>query len=530
MPANVTNIQYVYSDSEGNQVGKSDPETIDRSSGTTTIEDKDAPATAVKIVIIYLDKDGNFVAADEKDIDWSNDENGNTTGTVESSDPTELDKDAKLVLKADKYAVKPSEKVQLTCLLLSDDGSSVDVTNFASFGNVYSDVLKSYEGGARGQYEAVSYKGKHGGVADKIAVTASTPSGDKTVQIDKPIYVTDQDVETIRLAPADINGQAITVNDNGTPKNYSDDYSVLVYVPEVLRDGTTVHQTFNQKVGTFDLHGTGIEVDAINEQPMSALASYTSVEGKGPSPSDVDVTNQTKFSAEIYKYSSSATTYYTVDVEDNVIKPKLDPSYLTTEYRNDRVKVTGNYSTDNGEVTASTFILSKLGWSHIAFAIKRDDGTYKPISYELNDYVYRKNNDPGNADYNLNCAIRTTPSTTVSQKLYLKGVICVVGKTFCCDIPEELLPADSYPGSTSGGAGISSVSPSLNQVVSGRNEYLFEVLWNGSSSWDHAYLKLKPYGNDYYKAFNLPSHAAGEIFYKSSSFGRYVESAVLDIP
>lgn len=531
LPANVTNIQYIYSDSEGNQVGKSDSETIDRTSSNTTVEDKDAPSTAVKIIIVYLDKDGNLVASDERDIDWSQDENGNTTGTVESSDPTELDKDAKLVLKADKYAVKPSEKVQLTCLLLSDDGSSIDVTNLASFGNVYSDVLKGAEGGARGQYEAVGYKGKHGGVADKISVTASTPSGEQTVQIDKPVYVTDQDVESIRLAPADINGKAITVNDSGTPKNYTDDYSVLVYVPEVLNDGTTVHQTFNQKVGTFDLHGTGVEVDAINEQPMSALASYTNVDSKGPSPSDVDVTSQTKFSAEIYKYSSSAKTYYTVDVEGNVIKPKLDPSYLTNESRYDRVKVTGNYSTENGKVTTSTFILStKLGWAHTAFAIKRADGTYKPISYELNEYVYRKNHDPGNADYNLNCAIRTDPSTTASQKLYLKGVICVVGKTFCCDIPEELLPADSYPSSTSGGAGISSVRPTLKQVVSGRNEYLFEVLWDGYSSYDHAYLKLQTYGNDYYKAFNLPSHAAGEIFYKSSSFGRYVNSAVLDIP
>lgn len=102
-----------------------------------------------------------------------------------------------------------------------------------------------------------------------------------------------------------------------------------------------------------------------------------------------------------------------------------------------------------------------------------------------------------------------------------------MGKTFCCDIPEELLPADSYPGSTTDGTGLSTT---FKQVVSGRNEYLFEVLWNGSSSYDHAYLKLQTYGNDYYKAFNLPSHAAGEIFYKSSSFGRYVNSAILDIP
>lgn len=109
-----------------------------------------------------------------------------------------------------------------------------------------------------------------------------------------------------------------------------------------------------------------------------------------------------------------------------------------------------------------------------------------------------------------------------------------MGKTFCCDIPEELLPADSYPGSTTDGAGRSSVKTTFKQVVSGRNEYLFEALWEviptDYQSSDYANLKLQTDGNDYYKAFNLPSHASGEIFYKSSSFGRYVNSAVLDIP
>lgn len=532
LPANVTNIQYIYNDSEGNQVGKSDSETIDRSSSTTTVEDKDAPSTAVKVIIIYLDKDGNLVASDERDIDWNQDENGNTTGTVESSDPTELDKDAKLVLKADKYAVKPSEKVQLTCLLLSDDGSSIDVTNLASFGNVYSDVLKGAEGGARGQYEAVGYKGKHGGVADKISVTASTPSGEQTVQIDKPVYVTDQDVESIRLAPADIDGQAITVNDNGTPKNYTDDYSVLVYVPEVLKDGTTVHQTFNQKVGTFDLHGTGVEVDAINEQPMSALASYTKVEGKGPSPSGVDVTEQTQFSAEATNTSSSSWHLpFSVEMDGNIVRPTTDISKFSSTLsvgQTDAITVTGKYSNNGKEITANTQIRSTLGWSHTSFAIKNSDGTYKPITYELNDYVYVKNNDPLNSGTELHCVIKTTPTKIVSKTFYLKGVICRWGKTFCCDIPEELIPADSYPSGYSGGAGISTVHPSLKQVVSGRNEYLFEVLWNGSSSWDHAYLKIN--SDSYYKALNMPSHAAGEVCNSSTSIGHYESAGILSMP
>ena len=533
LPANVTNIQYVYSDSEGNQVGKSDSETIDRSSSTTTVEDKDAPSTAVKVIIIYLDKDGNLVASDERDIDWNQDENGNTTGTVESSDPTELDKDAKLVLKADKYAVKPSEKVQLTCLLLSDDGSSIDVTNLASFGNVYSDVLKGAEGGARGQYEAVGYKGKHGGVADKISVTASTPSGEQTVQIDKPVYVTDQDVESIRLVPADIDGQEITIYDSGTPQDYRDDYLVLVYLPEEI-NGKTVHQTFNQKVGTFSQHGASKSVEAINEQPMLALASYTDDDKeKGPSPSEVDVTAQTTFSVEdVTSYKPSNALPLNVIVDGSIVKPSFDISSLkndsqlsNTSYS--KLRVNGQYNASGKEITGSIFLEPVLGWAHTAFAIKQDDGTYRAVSYEFDKLdMYFK--DEGYKGSSLNCGVTSNPNKVVSQEFYLKGVICRGTRSFCCDIPEELLPANGYPSSTAGGAGASMVQPRMRQVVSGFNKYLFEVSWYGDSSWDRANFEIRT--NSFYEAANLPTFVKGEAYWKSSSYGSYMSSGIITLP
>ncbi|GEM_PF-3422638 len=533
LPANVTNIQYIYNDSEGNQVGKSDPETIDRTSSTTTVEDKDAPSTAVKVVIIYLDKDGNFVASDERDIDWNQDENGNTTGTVESSDPTELDKDAKLVLKADKYAVKPSEKVQLTCLLLSDDGSSIDVTNLASFGNVYSDVLKGAEGGARGQYEAVGYKGKHGGVADKISVTASTPSGEQTVQIDKPVYVTDQDVESIRVVPADIDGQAITVHDYGTPQKYSDDYFILVYLPEEI-NGQTVHQTFNQKVGIFSQHGALKEVNPINEQPMLALASYTDDDReKGPSPSEVDVTAQTTFSVEDVTSSKPSNALpLNVAVNDNIIKPSFDITGLKGDHQvnwtsDSKLCVSGKYNVDGKEITGSIFLEPVLGWAHTAFAIKQDDGTYRAVSYEFDKLdMYFK--DEGYEGSSLNCGVTSYPNKVISQEFYLKGVICRGTKSFCCDIPEELLPADGYPSSTAGGGGASMVKTHLTQVVSGFNKYLLETSWYGYSSYD--YTSLEIWTNSFYKAANLPSFVEGEAYWQNSHYGNYMSSGIITLP
>ncbi len=532
LPANVTNIQYIYSDSEGNQVGKSDSETIDRTSSTTTVEDKDAPSTAVKVIIIYLDKDGNLVASDERDIDWNQDENGNTTGTVESSDPTELDKDAKLVLKADKYAVKPSEKVQLTCLLLSDDGSSIDVTNLASFGNVYSDVLKGAEGGARGQYEAVGYKGKHGGVADKISVTASTPSGEQTVQIDKPVYVTDQDVESIRLVPADIDGQKITVNDNGTPQNYSDDSSVIVYLPEEI-NGKTVYQTFNQKVGTFSLHGAQKEVDAINEQPMLALASYTDDKEKGPSPSGIDVTAQTTFSVEdVTDYKYSYAIPFNVTVCDNIIKPSFDISVLKSRSTFElwgTIRVSGKYLSANGqEIVGTTSLRSILGWSHTAFALKQDDDTFRAVSYEFEKFdMYFK--DEGNARSHINCGVTSNPNKVISQEFYIKGVICRNGKTFCCDIPEELLPADSYPGSAYVyGGGRSDIITSMTQVGSGCNKYLLEISWCGDSDWDHVVFTI--WNSRFEEQFNLPSLVDGEVYWKRAKYGDYISSGIITLP
>ncbi|MGM9998721.1 MAG: hypothetical protein ACI38Q_04950 [Candidatus Bruticola sp.] len=410
--------------------------------------------------------------------------------------------------------------------MVNADGTSVDVTPFAAFGNVYSDVLTSSNSEIHGQYQAVGYNGKHEGVADKISATASTPSGKQTVLIASPIYVTEQKVDSIKLAPANLDGLEITVSDNNTPNNPNDDYSTLVCVPEVF-NGKTVHQSFNRKAGTFSLHGLNAEVDAINEQPMLALASFTSESGKGPSPTGVDVTDQTTFSAQ------NTTTYaiwitFDVETEGNIIRPKAIESKLASNvgYSND-IQVTGVYSNDGTELTASTKVRAKLGWSHTSFAFKQDDGTYRPVSYELNQYVYKTNSDPLNAGNDILCGVKTNPKLVVSQEFYLKGVICYGGKTFCCDIPEELLPADGYPGASSGGAGISTVTPSLRQTVSKHNNYLFEVTWYGSSSYDHAYLKIRE--DSVWTAACLPSFAPGEVYNINRSYGSYIASGIIDI-
>ncbi|MGM9998720.1 MAG: hypothetical protein ACI38Q_04945 [Candidatus Bruticola sp.] len=71
LPAEVVSAQYSYSDADGNQIKKSDPETIDREgSNVYTATDDSVPEGAVKITIAYYDKDGNLLAVDEKDLDW----------------------------------------------------------------------------------------------------------------------------------------------------------------------------------------------------------------------------------------------------------------------------------------------------------------------------------------------------------------------------------------------------------------------------------------------------------------------------
>ncbi|MGM9991401.1 MAG: hypothetical protein ACI376_00920 [Candidatus Bruticola sp.] len=514
LPTEAVTAQYTYSDSAGNPIKQSQQATIDRSGATNyTITDESAPSQAVKMIIAYYDKDGNIVAIDERDITWDSEE----TGSVQSSDPKELSRTAKLVLTADKYVLRPSEQTQLTCLLVNEDGSSVNVTNLAAFSNIYSDVLKSAGENTRGLYKAVGHSGAHVGVADKIAVTASTPAGEQTVSLDKPIYVTEQSINGFYLTPGTIDGHQITINDNSTPNNPDDDYSVVVYLPNEVK-GEFVHQTLNQKWGTFTKYDDLIENYAINELPIAAIATFSSEEGKGPSPTGLDVTDKVSFSAEV-THVWDADLVPTVSMRDNVVLPCFDYSNVQpfdSMSSASTVTVTGTYKEGGLDTSSSCLVKIAPSWTKTAFAVKREDGTYRAIGYELGKYDYGSS-ESSQAGYNTGG--KTYPNTVVQRTLYLKGVICALGKTFCCDIPEEILPNGKYPSASSASYG-AYVDETIQQVESGKNEYLLKIAWQTTSSDKTTpnRVKLSLNVDSTYTEACLPSFSLAEFFYIDSIF------------
>ncbi|MGM9998723.1 MAG: hypothetical protein ACI38Q_04960 [Candidatus Bruticola sp.] len=469
------------------------------------------------MVIAYYDKNGNIIAIDERDITWD----GEETGSVQSSDPKELSRTAKLVLTADKYVLKPSEQTQLTCMLVNEDGSSVNVTNFAAFSNIYSDVLKGSGESTRGLYEAVGHSGTHGGVADKIQVTASTPAGEQTVSLDNPIYVTEQSINGFYLKPGDIDGHKITVNDNSTPNNPNDDYSVVLYLPNEVK-GEVVNQTLNHKWGTFTKYDDLVENYAINELPITAIATFGSEEGKGPSPTGLDITDKVSFSAEVTKVWSSE-LLPTVSMRDKVVLPSFD--YSTAKFFSginsaSTVTVTGTYKEGSLDTSSSCLVKMAPSWTKTAFAVKKEDGTYRAIGYELGDQVYDSSTTP-EAGYATGA--KTYPNTTVKRTLYLKGVICALGKTFCCDIPEEILPNGKYPSASSASYG-GNVTETISQVESGKNEYLLTITWQTTGTdvnFSADRVKLSLNVDSTYTDACLPSFSLAEFFYKTYIYGSY---------
>ena len=107
----------------------------------------------------------------------------------------------------------------------TNDGSG-KVINLISFADVtgmdeYADVLSKSDKGQT--YTGVSFTGTHKGTVPAKAVKAVVPvaSGNITAFLQQPIYVTAQTLESIKVAPAQIDGQEVTIYGADSEEPYS---------------------------------------------------------------------------------------------------------------------------------------------------------------------------------------------------------------------------------------------------------------------------------------------------------------------
>lgn len=244
-----------------------------------------------KVTAAYYDTEGELVALGVNELQWDQ-----TTKNANVTNPQvwHLGDDPNVSLEVSDYIIPKDGQTVLTLKITPAGKEAVDMTAFARFEDINENVLASVDK-QPGRYTGINYSNNEG---EKPALYIGT----KFKAVDKAIFVTDQEIASIKLTPAPIEGKAITVKDNSFRMFYTDDKNKLA-------DQNVLHMT-----------NVGNEKDtytaAVNEQPMQVWAAYGTVSDKGPTPPDIDITDDNDVTIS-HQYKASATDY--MEVKDKVV-------------------------------------------------------------------------------------------------------------------------------------------------------------------------------------------------------------------
>ncbi len=332
----ITKVSYSFTDSRGNIVKTTDTYDLKHSDINTNhdVSVPSVPSTAKAATAAYYDSFGSIVAVGINDIAWDYDD---AEAVVANPQVSGFDIPKEVSLQANRYVLSPEETTTLSLPVNTNDGSG-KVINLISFADVtgldeYTDVLSKSDKGQT--YTGVSFTGTHKGVVPAQAVKAVVPvaAGNLTALLQQPIYVTAQTLESIAIAPAQIDGQEVTIYGADTVEPYS---KVLTSTSDAK------NANLGQKVLTLYSATKGdeqvTEVVAVQDQAFTATAIYTDTPGRGPVPESIDVTSNTDFAIE--------QSGKLLSVVDNVVSVNSVPEskYIA--------KVTASYN-DNGKLSKS---------------------------------------------------------------------------------------------------------------------------------------------------------------------------------
>ena len=332
----ITKVSYSFTDSRGNVVKTTDTYDLKHSDINTNrdVSVPSVPSTAKAATAAYYDSFGSIVAVGINDIAWDYDD---AEAIVANPQVAGFDIPKEVSLQANRYVLSPEETTTLSLPVRTNDGSG-KVINLISFADVtgmdeYADVLSKSDKGQT--YTGVSFTGTHQGTVPAQAVKAVVPvaAGNLTALLQQPIYVTAQTLESIEIAPAQIDDQEVTIYGADTAEPYS---KVLMSTSDAK------NANLGQKVLTLYSAAQGdeqiTEVAAVGAQAFTATAIYSDTKGRGPVPENIDVTNDTDFTVE--------QSGEVVSVVDNIVNVNSvpDKAYIA--------KVTASYN-DNGKLDKS---------------------------------------------------------------------------------------------------------------------------------------------------------------------------------
>ena len=291
LPGVITKVRYDFEDAKGKTVKVSKEYELKHAAEDTdkNISVPNVPTTAKRVNVAYYDEFGEVLAVGKDNLSWDVD-----AGQAIVAFPSiEVINHPEAVLKVSDNVLAPGDKTDLELNVTTVNGHTVDLIAFADVSGLdeYSDVLTSSDK-TSSNYQAVGFDGTNKGLipANKIKAVLPVYGGSVSETLDEPIYVTDQTVASIKLTPAAIlpcggatEKLEITVDEGDVPSS-----KVLI-----MNDDEGVFNSLGYKAVTVS-GGDKVEVDAINEQPIQVIATYTNT-GSGPVPEDVDVTDNTDF-------------------------------------------------------------------------------------------------------------------------------------------------------------------------------------------------------------------------------------------
>lgn len=388
-------------------------------------------ANIYAVTAAYYDESDNLVAVGYDKIDWQ----GGKTANVGSPDLYTIGNDDLSLTSYDpvtgknKTVFKPGENVGLSFELIPDGETTktYDLTPFAIFSklNDITDdkvaVLVTTQDNSNGQFTAAA----NGTVAPQATVEA-IPS----YQVKAPIYVTEQEINGIKLSP--INSDL-------------DKHFVILSIAKKDAEGQDIP---NAALGKETIIAEGMNC-GVDKVPVQVTAIYTD-DKKGPQPEDINITDEVKFTTEFDEVFIPAGGHESyLKVEDGIVIA----TNATAEYP-DRYKVTASY----GDFTDSNIVIVCYAESELCFA--------RYIGGKLS-YV---------------------PESNEHQSLYWN--MCVVGRFNMFEnniatyrsapffIDESLVGANEYPEAVAS----SPCGPDkFKRAVDGSNKYELELLYAKNS-------------------------------------------------
>lgn len=384
---------------------------------------------ADKVTAAYYDSDNNLVAIGINDLEWNED---SKIARVSQPQIDNVDENSTVILTADPYIVPKGEQTALTLIVTpsTDGADAVDMTAFVSFSDIDEKVL-SPVAEQPGLYTGVEYSSDAG-----LQPTATIGKNIKAT-VDQPIYVTDQKLTSLEIRPADVDGVKISVLDKQEfyEPYEGGQYFHMLYTDDVLKDNGYMLSTVGKKVVTLypknDYSGATPEAPVINaaanDQPMQVIASYSNIEGQGPVPPQMDVTNDKNTTIESKRDSRKWATPSATDVDYMTVNGNV--------LHVDGVNTSDNFysvSAKYNDLTSNSLTVAVSSASAYLAFVNKDTGEWMPVQIK---YV-----SGGANDYNMSLAamVRTNSIWKYGEKcdLYTSDII---------DIPTTWIAEGQYP-------------------------------------------------------------------------------------